>query len=49
MISFVILSDTKCTLEHKAYKVEFLKSEIGFTYEEIKIYRQSDHGRFEAL
>jgi len=36
-------------LEPKASKVEFLKSERGFTDEEIKIYRQPDHGRFEAL
>ena len=36
-------------LEPKASKVEFLKSERGFTNEEITFYRQSDHGRIEAL
>jgi hypothetical protein len=36
-------------LEAKASKVEFLKSERGFTNEEIAFYRQSDHGRIEAL
>ena len=36
-------------LEPKASKVEFLKSERGFTNEEITFYRQPDHGRNQAL
>ena len=46
---FADVSNGNRPLEPKASKVEFLKSERGFTDEEIKIYRQPDHGRFEAL